>query len=204
MARKKSEFVSAFGTSFEIFKRIADEVMAQGGSDDDLRKALADDTIVRDVARLLLGTARIEPSPPTDRVFTLDDVDWESPIQDVHRCCDLDESGRICEGNDSPKPPPPHTRYTVLDWDQLIQVEDVRAYCRHYGYDWRLSLREFLAYVAKLPRSYRGSVSSLESMYFDERSGSMRPCFSSDGIRRVLREEGDVVHKGIGILVRLR
>jgi len=37
MARKKSEFLSAFGTAFEIWKAIIEAVTARGGTDDDLR-----------------------------------------------------------------------------------------------------------------------------------------------------------------------
>lgn len=60
MARQKSEFVSAFGTSFEIFKRIADEVMAQSGDDDDLRKILNDDVVVCDMVKVLRGSCVVQ------------------------------------------------------------------------------------------------------------------------------------------------
>mgnify|MGYP001572432894 CR=1 FL=1 len=60
MARQKSEFVSAFGTSFEIFKRLADEVLAQGGGDDDLRRVLNDDIVVRDMVSVLRGSVVVQ------------------------------------------------------------------------------------------------------------------------------------------------
>ena len=60
MARQKSEFVSAFGTSFEIFKRLTDEVMEQGGDDDDLRRILNDDVVVHDMVKVLRGSVVVQ------------------------------------------------------------------------------------------------------------------------------------------------
>lgn len=68
MARKQSQFVSASGTSFEILKRIADEVMAQGGDDENLRRVLTDDGVVKDIAKVLCNPAPAQP--PTHLVNT--------------------------------------------------------------------------------------------------------------------------------------
>jgi len=58
MARKKSEFLGALGTCFQIFKTIADAVMEEGGSDDDLRKVLQPGNgLARNIALLVTGKA---------------------------------------------------------------------------------------------------------------------------------------------------
>lgn len=54
MAREKSEFVSAAGTVFEIVKGLSDEVRTLGGSDDALRRLLAEQPLRRQVAELLV------------------------------------------------------------------------------------------------------------------------------------------------------
>lgn len=56
MARQKSEFVSAAGTVFEIVKGLSDEVRTLGGSDDSLRRLLAEQPLRRQVAELLVGS----------------------------------------------------------------------------------------------------------------------------------------------------
>lgn len=57
MARKKSEFLGSLGTTFQIFKTIADAVMEEGGSDDDLRKVLQTNGLARKVALVITGKA---------------------------------------------------------------------------------------------------------------------------------------------------
>lgn len=54
MARQKSEFVSALGTAFEIFKAIAEKVYALGGSDSDLRRILKEPALCQQVAKLIV------------------------------------------------------------------------------------------------------------------------------------------------------
>lgn len=62
MSRQKSEFVSAFGTSFEIFQKLAGAVYDAGGNDDDLRKLLSDEAVRHRVSKLLVGELSvIEP-----------------------------------------------------------------------------------------------------------------------------------------------
>ncbi|MEK7473733.1 MAG: hypothetical protein AAB668_03355 [Patescibacteria group bacterium] len=55
MAKQKSPFLSSFGTSFQVFKSIADAVLAEGGSDDDLRSLLSDPDKCRRVALEIVG-----------------------------------------------------------------------------------------------------------------------------------------------------
>lgn len=53
-ARQKSEFVSALGTAFEIFKAIAQEVYTLGGSDGDMRRILKERALCQQIAKLLV------------------------------------------------------------------------------------------------------------------------------------------------------
>jgi len=50
MARTKGQFVSSFGTAFEIFKALSDEVAGLGGNDDELRKIISDESLRRQLA----------------------------------------------------------------------------------------------------------------------------------------------------------
>lgn len=74
MARRKSEFLSALGTMFAITKAVTDEVLAQGGNDEDLRRILNDRDRRQAIARLIVGHSEIQPVTrtfPTWRMVTL-------------------------------------------------------------------------------------------------------------------------------------
>ncbi len=58
MARQKSDFVSALGVAFEIFKAIAEEVYALGGTDNDIRRILKERTLCQQIAKLLAANVR--------------------------------------------------------------------------------------------------------------------------------------------------
>jgi len=63
MARKKSEFLGSLGTTFQIFKTIADAVMEEGGSDDDLRKVLQPgNCLATDLGKVIAGKAVVFPT----------------------------------------------------------------------------------------------------------------------------------------------
>lgn len=55
MARAKSEFLSSFGTAFEVFKAMSDAVLAMGGDDNDLRRLLSDSSLGKQVAEVIMG-----------------------------------------------------------------------------------------------------------------------------------------------------
>ena len=55
MSREKSQFLSSFGTAFQVFKAITDEVLIAGGSDDDLRRVLSDEGLARKIAKVIMG-----------------------------------------------------------------------------------------------------------------------------------------------------
>lgn len=55
MAKKKSRFLSSFGIAFQVLKSVTDAVLAEGGSDDDLRSLLSDPEKRRRVALEIVG-----------------------------------------------------------------------------------------------------------------------------------------------------
>lgn len=57
--RARSEFLSAAGISFDIFRVITNAVLAEGGSDDDLRSLLSDEKKCKRVALEIMGRERI-------------------------------------------------------------------------------------------------------------------------------------------------
>ena len=60
MARQKSELLSALGTSFELVKAIVDEVLDLGGSDEDVRGILKDESLRKQVAKLIVQASAIQ------------------------------------------------------------------------------------------------------------------------------------------------
>lgn len=57
MARQKSEFLSAFGTAFQIFKAVSDEVLNLGGNDEHVRQILTNKSLAQELAKLIVGNA---------------------------------------------------------------------------------------------------------------------------------------------------
>ena len=57
MARKKSEFLGAFGVAMEIFKAIADAVLRAGGGDEELRRIKEEGSpLPGEIAALIMGS----------------------------------------------------------------------------------------------------------------------------------------------------
>ena len=54
MMRKKSEWLSGLGTAFEILKAETEEVIALGGTDEDMRRIIADRELRRKIAELIV------------------------------------------------------------------------------------------------------------------------------------------------------
>lgn len=69
MARPKSEFLSSLGTMFQIWKSFTDEVLAKGGTDDDLRQIQTDIGLRRALAELVVkGKKQKSITRPTYQV----------------------------------------------------------------------------------------------------------------------------------------
>lgn len=81
MARPKSEFLSAFGTVFQIFKTVSDEVLNLGGNDEDIRQILTNKGLAQELAKLIVGNA-VE-------VFQVV-VDYSQTLADMIAACNLD------------------------------------------------------------------------------------------------------------------
>jgi len=94
MGRNKSEFLSAFGTAFEIWKRIVEAVRELGGDDEDLRYLLANSVLVKEIAKLIIvgrvkahGTYKVvvDYGKTLAEMIQLGKYDWVShDITDKH------------------------------------------------------------------------------------------------------------------------
>lgn len=76
MAKQKSEFVSATGTTFEIVKGLAEEVWALGGDDDSLRRIIKDREIRKSIAKLLVQQSGVGEIYEVEVDF--DDPRWKT------------------------------------------------------------------------------------------------------------------------------
>lgn len=79
MALIKSEFLSAFGIAYQIFKSLVDEVKNLGGNDENLRRIETDPVLRRQVAELIVGSDRITskfeaPTEPIEKFALLADL----------------------------------------------------------------------------------------------------------------------------------
>ena len=76
MARNESEFLKSFGKAFEVFKSLTDEVLAQGGSDEDVSRILTDRKIRQEMVGILLKKAK-QAVDSVARLF----VDYTQPLR---------------------------------------------------------------------------------------------------------------------------
>ena len=58
MAKPKSEFLSAFGIAFQMFKALTDEVLNLGGNDQDIRRVETDEQLRRKIAALIVQAGK--------------------------------------------------------------------------------------------------------------------------------------------------
>jgi len=77
MGRPKSEFLSAFGTALEIWKKIVEAVMSAGGNDDDLRRLLSNPDQVAQIAQMIVrsSSTSLESYPIT--------IDYDQSLADM-------------------------------------------------------------------------------------------------------------------------
>jgi hypothetical protein len=71
MARKKSEFVRSLGIAFQVFMALVNEVMDQGGTDDDVRRIETDTELRKELATLIVGKKEQSAPPPPPPLLTL-------------------------------------------------------------------------------------------------------------------------------------
>lgn len=70
MPAKKSNFLSAFGKSFQIFKVIVDALLDIGGTDEDMARILTDEDLRKDIARRILEARQPKQLSKLDEVVT--------------------------------------------------------------------------------------------------------------------------------------
>lgn len=77
MARTKSDFLSAMGIAFQIFKAIVDEVLLLGGNDESIRRIVTNKKLRQSIAELIVGAAK-----QVGEVFRLS-VDYSKSLADM-------------------------------------------------------------------------------------------------------------------------
>lgn len=56
MARPESKLLKNIGSVFEIFKALINEVLDLGGNDEDVRRIITDKKLLREIAKMIVGT----------------------------------------------------------------------------------------------------------------------------------------------------
>lgn len=155
MSRPKSEFLKAFGTSFEIFKAVADAVIGQGGSDDDLRRLLSDRVLRFKVAQLIVGEKRTEADgAKNSSVFSI-------AIQPHLSAADRIAAGHydwwnedILKWRREDSPSEPRGEVEELDLGRNLSTENALAEIDKRDY-WPANIEELCDYGAKNPDAQR-------------------------------------------------
>ena len=171
MARKKSEFVKASGTVFEIIQKLSSAVTNLGGSDDDLRKLLSDKKLRRAVAEMLVGESGDITS--LAEMIVAGNYDW---VND-----------NITEKNFSIDPSRFTTENTkVFHFDKSMTTAEVERAIRKEGYE-PAGLEHLLAYGAENPDEQRKHpIVALGACWVDPGGSRHVPCLSRYGDKRDL------------------
>jgi len=79
--KKKSEFLSAFGTMFEILKALIQTLLDRGGTDDDLRRVQNDKDLRNRIVDLILARSalRFNPAEFIGKGWRIDPTDEQLP-----------------------------------------------------------------------------------------------------------------------------
>lgn len=154
MARTKSEFLSSFGTAFELLKTLVNAVLDAGGNDDDLRRVLKDKTLARKFAEIVMQGRGIAVP---DGCETLN-VNYAQELVEAIKDCTFDwKNDNIVEKN---FPNHPHETGEVtltvklFHFGRDMSSDDVVKEMDKEGFR-PATLRELLAYAAKNPDEQR-------------------------------------------------
>ena len=75
MPRPRSEFLGSLGKLFACFQKVANQVLALGGNDNDIAKIDSDDeSLAKEIARLITGKAKIVECIPCQHGFSIEKV----------------------------------------------------------------------------------------------------------------------------------
>jgi|GEM_PF-4322315 len=77
MSRTKSELLSSMGSGFEILKAITDEVISQGGSDEDVRRILKDQKVKDEKVRKQIDDIPVSEQKFFTFIVDFDDSRWK-------------------------------------------------------------------------------------------------------------------------------
>jgi len=151
---KKSEFLSAFGTAFEIWKAITDAVLERGGSDDDIRRILTSEDLLATIANAIVEEGK---KPAGTFYFT---VNYDLSVEDMVRAGKYDYAAPAITSD--------HFRITrrgkseieakIVPFDRLSELEK-------QGYR-PADIAELLAFGASFPRpQQKDTIIALDSVW---------------------------------------
>ncbi|MFA6603911.1 MAG: hypothetical protein WCT10_03670 [Patescibacteria group bacterium] len=171
MVQKKSEFVSAAGTTFEIIQKLSGAVRDLGGSDDHLRRILSDEELRREIAKLLVaGTCR-------------------KTLGDMLKACGNDWANSAITEEHFPVKPELFTvaGTKVFHFNRIMTTKEVEAAIRAKGYE-PASIETLLAYGVENPREQRKHpIVALGSSWVHPGGSREVPCLCEYDRKRQLR-----------------
>lgn len=137
MARQKSEFLSALGILFEIFRLLVNDILAAGGSDEDIRRIGTDSNLREKLVEVVLAAKGVVFPP------------WRTIVLGVHKSADEYRTALKAKG------------FQLSDWasdilgkitfsEKEISVELVKVSVAELGFNRNTSLRDILAKAQEL------------------------------------------------------
>jgi len=181
MAKKTSEFLSALGKLFEIFKAFVDEVKNQGGTDEDVSRILTDSKVRQEMVALLLKKAK-SVADGVVRLF----VDYTRPLAEMLKDGRFDYVNSDITEKHFPinKRPNGEVEMKLFHFNRVMESDEVIKEMAKEGYRPAES-PEGLAYAKANPDEQRKyPIALLGSVWRDWYGGRLVPClYGVDGER---------------------
>jgi hypothetical protein len=186
--REKSKFLSAFGTAYEIFKKIADAVMSLGGNDEDIRRLLTDSDLAKKVAEVIMAgkqkvretyKSMVDYSKTLAEMIKAGDYGWfNDDITEKH--FPLQGAGQY------------EVEMELVHLNRNVTTKEVLEHLNNLGLE-PAKIEHLLAFGAAYPELQRQfPIVALGSSFVGGGGVRFYPCLSSGGDRRELSLGWDV------------
>ena len=181
---KKSEFLSAFGTVFQIWKAITDAVLERGGSDDDVRRILTSKKFLATIVDAIMETGK-----KLAAAFRLT-VNYDLSVEDMVKLGKYDWTNSDITSEHFPvtRQGKSEVEVELVHFDRVMSSNDVLRELDKQGYR-PADLRELLDFGAAYPEEQRKyPIAALGSVW-------QLP----NGRRRVADLVGSAGYRGLGL-----
>ncbi|MDO8467243.1 MAG: hypothetical protein Q7S83_03850 [bacterium] len=135
MSQKRSEFLGSFGTAFQVFKALTDEVLGMGGGDADLRRIETDKGLRQKLAQLIVGVQ--EKAANIFKVI----VDYSLSLADMIKQVKSDWTNSDITERHFPRPSIPRgiskkaeVALELIHFNRSISSDDAIAELKRLGY----------------------------------------------------------------------